>query len=404
MTEATQSGTCPHFPFSNGRPVELEPEYIEFRRDKPVARVELPYGGEAWLLTRMAEVKEFLGDTRFSRQAMKGLSPRYTEAPIADEGGLPMMDGAQHLRTRRLLNKAFSRRRVETLRPAVTTIVNDLVDAMEAGERPVDLVAEFGNAIPREVNCLLLGVPSEDWTRLGRLVDDVIHQGVIPQEQLIASWTELTGYFMTMIKDRRLTPTEDLISEMLQARNGEDAFTDEEVMMNAVVVFVAGYETTACQIVNMICALLRDTEQLEWLRDNPDALPQAVEELLRYVPLTAAGVMPSVAVEDAEIGGVPIAAGEAVYTCVVSANRDEEVFTEPEKLDLRRGNEVNQHVAFGAGPHYCLGASLARVELQVALEAVLRRMPALRLAVPEAELPLKNGLVLRGFEQFPVVW
>ncbi|MFC8042061.1 cytochrome P450 [Nocardia sp. NPDC057353] len=404
MTAVDPTPTCPHFPFGAGRPVELEPEYIEYRRNKPVARVELPFGGQAWLLTRMPEVKALLSDSRFSRQAMRGLSPRYLEDPIADEGGLPMMDAPQHPRTRRLLNKAFNRRRIETMRPAVRQIVDDLIDAMLTQDGPVDLVAEFGSAIPREVNCALLGVPAADWDHLGSLVDDVVHQGLIPQEQLVASWMALTGYFTQLITARRAAPEHDLISALTEVLDGDDVFSDEEIMMNAVVIFVAGYETTACQIVNMVCALLRDPDQMQWLRENLDRIPEAVEELLRFVPLTAVGVMPAKATEDVEIGGVRIAKGDAVYSSVVSANRDEDVFTEPETLNLRRGREAGQHIAFGYGPHFCLGAPLARVELQVALERLLTRLPGIALARPEAELPLKDGLVLRGFESFPVTW
>jgi cytochrome P450 len=404
MQTNDEMNRCPHFPFGSGRPVDLEPEYGEFRRDKPVAKVELPFGGQAWLLTRMSETKAVLGDSRFSRQAMQGDVPRYVKEEITDVSGLPMLDPPQHVRARRLIAAAMKKRRIEEMRPRLTEIVDDLIDRMMEKGQPADLVADFASVLPARAVCLLLGVPHEEWDTLGGYVAAIMNRGIIPDEELMTAAISLGGYLMALTAARRAEPGDDLISALLQARLGDDAFTDEEVVSNAGVIFAAGFETTRCQIVSSVCALLRHPDQMTWLGKNPEAIPNAVEELLRYVPLTDAGVMPSVAMEDVEVGGVTIPKGEAVYACPVSANRDEMVFERPEVLDLQRGAELNHHIAFGFGPHYCVGAPLARMELQISIAAILRRMPDISLAVPEDELPMKPGLVIRGYDRFPINW
>jgi cytochrome P450 len=392
------------FPFGQGGSLELEPEYARLRREEPVSKVEFPYGGSAWLLTRMNDMRDFLSDPRFSRRAAVGNSPRYTPVPIAAEGGLPVTDPPDHTRDRRLLTKAFKEHPVEHLRPRVTEMVDDLIDKMMAQGAPADLVTQFGAILPSQVICLLLGVPYEDWETLGRHVDVLVKVGAAPMGEVIAASTALGAYFTELTAERRAQPQDDLISVMTTVTHRDDAFTDEDVVMNAIVLFLSGADTTACQIVNSVDALLRHPDQLRWLRDNVEAIPDAVDELLRFVPLLVANPMGSVATEDVEIGGATIPKGDAVFSCPASANRDETAFTDPDELDLRRGPEVKRHIAFGYGPRYCLGAGLARIELEVALAGLLRRLPGLRLAVPEAELPAKPGLVLRGFDSFPVAW
>jgi cytochrome P450 len=399
-----EKGGCPRFPFGPGRPLEMEPEYARLRRDEPVTRVELPFGGNAWLLTRMTDTRDFLSDSRLSRQEAVGDSPRYTQIPISEQGGIPVMDPPDHTRARRLLTRAFKERRIETMRPRVAEMVDDLIDKMMASGPPADLVTQFGSILPSQVICLLLGVPYEDWDTLGRHVNTLVQVGAAPMGEVIASSMALGTYFTDLTAARRADPQDDLISAMTTVTHKDDAFTDDDIMMNAIVLFISGADTTACQIVNSVCALLRHPDQLAWLRENLDAIPGAVDELLRFVPLLAANPMASVTTEDVEIGGVTIPKGDAVFPCPASANRDESVFDRPDEFDIHRGPEVKQHIAFGYGPRYCLGAGLARVELETSLEGILRRMPNLGLAVPEAELPPKAGLVLRGFDSFPVTW
>ncbi|MEU7146387.1 cytochrome P450 [Nocardia sp. NPDC046473] len=406
MLEKENNTVCPRFPFGS-QPGELEPEYARLRRESPVARVELPYGGQAWLLTRMSETKSALGDPRFSRQAMRGDVPRYIEAEIPDDGslsGLPSMDAPQHLRTRRLIAQAFTNRRIEAMRPRLTEIVDDLLDRMMAKGRPADLVADFAAILPANAVCLLLGVSYDEWDALGGHVATLMKEGTVPGEQVFIAWQSLRSRLEALTVARRAEPGDDLVSALTQATVGDDSFTDEEIVDHISVIFAAGYETTKCQIVSSVCALLRYPDQLAWLSRNLDAVPQAVEELLRYVPLTDAGVLPSVAMEDVELGGVLIPKGDVVYPCPVSANRDETVFDRADELDLRRSVGPNRHMAFGHGPHLCVGAPLARMELQIALGAILRRMPEIKLAVPEEQLPLKPGLVIRGYDLFPISW
>ncbi|MEU7146388.1 cytochrome P450 [Nocardia sp. NPDC046473] len=399
-----EKSACPRFPFGPRRPVELEPEFAQLRREAPVSRVELPYGGQAWLLTRMTETKAMLNDTRLSRKAMQGDRPRLTKQQLVDLGDLAMMEPAAHTRARRLIVQAFRKCPAEGMRREVTEIVDDLLDRMMVKGPTGDLAADFASLLPSRVICLLLGVPYEDWDKLGGYIRTLVMQDANTGGNAATSaMFSMISYFASLIAARRREPGDDLISALLQATNGDDAFTDEEVKMHAVTIFIAGYETTSCQIVNSVCALLKHPDKLKWLQENPDAMPNAVEELLRYAPLTDAA-MPQVATEDLELGGVTIRKGEVVIPSPVSANHDEAVFERADELDLRRGSELNQHVAFGHGSRYCIGAPIARLELQVALGAIFRRMPDISLAVPEEELRLKSALAIRGFDHFPINW
>ncbi|GAB3206181.1 cytochrome P450 [Marinactinospora thermotolerans] len=400
MTAET-SPIPPKFPFSDGTSLEIEPEYAELRRRPTMTRVVLPYAGEAWLATRMEENRLVLTDPRFSRAALERPDvPRFTPEPVV--GGLGTMDPPEHTRRRKLLSQAFTRRRVEQWRGRVREIAEELLDEMERVGPPADLVADFAFPVPCKVLCEILGVPYEHRHRFVRFLDAVATTGERRGEVIEEAWAELTAYFSELIAERRRAPTDDLLSDVVTARDEGDRFTDTEILDTMIGVLAAGYETTGSEIALMTYTLLQHPDQLALLQQDPKLVPGAVEELLRYIPLSSIGGSPYVAKEDIEMGGVVVRAGEAVIPCTISANRDEEVFDSADRLQVTR--ERCPHLTFSLGAHHCLGAGLARVELQEAMGALIARFPRLRLAVDVAELRTKEGLVIRGFRELPVAW
>ncbi len=396
-TEARQ------YPF--GAPVRLDihPLYAKLRREEPISRVKLPYGGEGWLVTRYEDVKQVLADPRFSRASTVDREdiPRMTPAPPRPNS-LLSMDPPEHSRLRRLVAKAFTGRRVEQLRPHVQQIVDGLLDDLERAGRPADLVQRLALPLPVTVICEMLGVPTQDQHRFRDFSDAILSTTAYTREQIDTARMELERYLSELIAERRERPTEDLLGALVSARDEEDRLSEDELVNMGIGILVAGHETTANQIANFAYLLLTMPEQWKFLCDNLDAVPGAVEELLRFVQLGSGGGSARVATEDIELSGITVRAGESVFVNIQAANRDESVFTDSEILDLTR--EHNPHLAFGHGVHHCLGAQLARVELQVALASLLRRFPTLRLGVASEEVPWKVGLLVRGPKQLPVSW
>lgn len=402
MTETQQVGTARSYPFSEPDRLNLHPLYAQLRRSEPVVRVRLPFGEEAWLATRHADVKTVLGDPRFSRAASRGRDePRTTPQPIGT--GILSMDPPDHSRLRRLVAKAFTARRVEGLRPATTAIANDLIDDMVAAGSPADLVERFATPLPVRVICRLLGVPHTDQELFRTWSEAIVSTTSLRPEQIQEYLGSLHAYMAGLIAQRRVTPTDDLIGALVEARDADhDRLTETEMVELAAGLLAAGHETTVTQISNFLYVLFTNPDRLAELRAHPERIPAAVEELLRYVPLGAAAAFARYATEDVELSGVLVRAGEPVVAALSSANRDGTVFDDPDRLDF--GRESNPHLGFGHGVHHCLGAQLARVELQVALHALVTRLPGLRLAVDDRELPWKSGLLVRGLRAMPVTW
>ncbi|MEV8504755.1 cytochrome P450 [Actinoplanes sp. NPDC051475] len=402
MTDTRQAPTARRYPFSEPDRLDLDPLYARLRRTDPVTRVRLPFGEEAWLATRYQDVRTLLGDPRFSRAASVGRDePRTTSQQVG--GGLLAMDPPDHSRLRRLVAKAFTARRVEELRPATTAIANELIDAMTAAGPPADLVEHFATPLPVRVICRLLGVPTTDQELFRTWSEAIVSTTSLSPERIEEYIGNLHAYMASLIAQRRVAPTEDLIGALVQARDDDnDRLSEEEMVELAAGLLAAGHETTVTQIPNFVYVLFTNPPKLAELRADPDLVPAAVEELLRYVPLGAASAFARYATEDVELSGVLIRAGEPVLGSLSAANRDGEVFTDPDGLDFARG--ANPHLGFGHGVHHCLGAQLARMELQVALRTLLGRLPELRLAVDEKDLPWKSGLLVRGLRAMPVSW
>ncbi|MEU1986098.1 cytochrome P450 [Nocardia sp. NPDC019395] len=391
------------YPFGEPVRLDMDPLYAKLRREEPVSRVELPYGGQGWLVTRYDDVKLVLGDPRFSRAVTVDREdvPRATPAPTRPDS-LLSMDPPEHSRLRKLVAKAFTSRRVQELRPRTRQIVDEKLTALERAGAPADLVQGFALPLPVTVICEMLGVPPQDQHRFRDFSDAILSTTAYTREQIEDARNSLEGYLAEQVAERRRNPTDDLLGALVAARDDEDRLSERELVNLGVGILIAGHETTANQIANFTYVLLTQPEYWKQLRAEPELIPGAVEELLRHTQLGAGGGQPRVATEDVVLSGVTVRAGDAVFVHTQSANRDEAVFDDPETLDLTR--QRNPHVAFGYGAHHCLGAQLARVELQVALEALLERFPELRLAVPVDEVPWKSGLLVRGPKELLVAW
>jgi cytochrome P450 len=312
------------------------------------------------------------------------------------------MDPPEHTRLRRLVSRAFNTRRVEQLRPRVADIADGLVTAMMDAGPPADLVAGYALPLPMSVICELLGVPFEARDRFQAMADAVLSLTAHAPEQVMRSRAELSDYFVALVAGKRANPGDDLLGELITVHDEQEALTDSELIALARTLLTAGFHTTSNQIALSAVCLLRRPDVLDRLREDPSLMPVTVEELLRYNGLGVGGGLIRIATEDVELGGVTIRAGDAVLPALTSANRDGEVFADPDSFDLERGD--NAHMAFGQGMHYCLGAHLARMELDVAFSTLLRRMPQVRLAVPVEELSWTTGRMFHGLAAVPVTW
>jgi cytochrome P450 len=402
-TDADAVGQVPRtYPFSRIR-LEPDPQYAELRRNEPVCRVQLPFGPPAWLVTDYHLTKAVHGDARFSRAAAVGRdNPRETAADVSQVAeSILSMDPPEHTRIRKLVGKALTPRRVEELRPRAADIASGLLDDMIAAGPPADLVDSFSFALPAIMICELLGIPERDRHTFRSWADATVSGTTATPVQEQDAYLHLAGYISRLFAQRRARPGGDLLTRLVHARDNDDRLSEPELLVLAMALLVAGYETTARQITNMTYTLLTHPPQLQQLSQQPELLPAAVEEMLRFNVFGSA-INPRIATTDVELGDVLVRAGEPVLCSRGSANRDENVFSRADELDF--GRDPNPHLAFGYGPHFCLGANLARMELQVALGTILSRLSRLRIAVPEDSLTWHEGTMMRGLAAFPVTW
>ncbi|MFD7431542.1 cytochrome P450 [Streptomyces sp. NPDC059818] len=386
------------YPFNSPDGLQLSDAYERVRDQAGLLRVQLPYGEPAWLVTRYADARLVLGDQRFSRAAAASHDePRQSEGQR--DGGILGMDPPDHTRLRSLVAKAFTVRQVEKLRPQVRELTAGLLDEMKKAGPPADLVDLFALPLPVAVICRMLGVPTEDRPRFRVWSDDALSTSSLTAEEFDASRTELRSYMAGLIDSHRQEPQDDLMTALIEARDDGDRLSELELIDLCVAILVAGHETTASQIPNFVLTLLDHPDQLARLRAEPELVPHAVEELLRFVPLGSGAGQPRYATEDVEVGGTLVRAGSPVLVAVGAANRDALRFTAPGVLDIAR--EGSQHLGFGHGVHHCLGAPLARLELQEALSALIAHFPELRLA---GDVTWKSEMLVRGPRVMPVEW
>ncbi|GAA4951272.1 cytochrome P450 [Nonomuraea thailandensis] len=381
-----------------GCPFDPPPELAGIREQAPISPLTFPDGHAGWLVTGHALARAVLGDPRFSSrpELMHHPLPGVTfgETPPAAIGDLTGIDAPEHTRYRRLLIGRFTVRRMRLLTERVQEITAAQLDVLAEHGPPADLVRLFAQPVPALVICELLGVPYADRETFQRHAAVLAGGDHGPEEQH-AAFGELSEYLHGLVLTKRSHPTDDLLSDL--AGTGLD---DQELAGIGAFLLGAGLDTTANMIALGTFALLSHPAQLAALREEPELADQAVEELLRYLSIAHTGQR--AALEDVELGGRLVRAGETVVVSVQSANRDPDRFADPDRLDLRR--PAVGHLAFGHGPHQCLGQQLARVELRVALPALIGRFPELRLAVPAGEVPLRGGLDIYGALRLPVAW
>jgi cytochrome P450 len=376
------------------------PTYHRLRQEDPVHLSPLGF----WVLTRYDDVVTALRDPRFAKEAIAAfVAARFG---VAISGiGLSMLDRdpPDHTRLRGLVSKAFTPRVVETLRPHVQKIVDGLLDRVQAAGS-MDLIDDFAYPLPVIVICEMLGVPVEDRDRFRQWGLDIargLDAIMLPPDSEVTqrsavSRTALTEYFRGLIATRRAAPRADMLSGLIAAEEAGDKLSEEELLATCILLLVAGHETTVNLIGNGTLALLRHPDQLRTLRENPGLIGTAVEELLRYDgPVQRTARIPS---EDVVIGGRTIPKGDMVMPFIGAADRDPSQFPDPDRLDITR--QENRHVAFGLGIHFCLGAPLARLEGQIAINTLVQRLPKLALATGTP--PYRQSLTLRGLSTLPV--
>ena len=388
------------YPFGPVNGLDIDPKYAWLQEHEPLARVRLPYGEEGWLLTRFDDVRTALTDPRFSlAQAVIRDVPRLTEQRAG--AGLTDLDPPEHTRLRRLVTTAFTARRVERLRARAERIAAELVDTMVRAGPPADLMAAVAVPLPGLMICELVGVPYADRERFQEWVAAFMSITALTAEERMAQMGALAGYLGELAARRREDPADDLLSARVHAQVDEDRLTETEVVELTVQLLAAGYESTASQLGDSVYALATQPGQLALLQARPELIPNAIEELLRWVPLlVTADVLPRYAVADVELSGGTVRAGEPVLLAKHAANRDPRVFDDPDRLDVTR--VVDRQLGFGLGPHHCLGAQLARLDLQVALATLLDRCPALR--VDADVVRWKTGFAVRSPTAVPITW
>jgi len=387
--------------FTPALPGQPVPEIRTISGGRPVFRAELPDGRIAWLVSGYESVRQMVIDQRFSRALAVAPGRAQPGFEMSAAGSISGTDPPEHTRLRKLVASAFTVRRVEALRPRVASIVSQLIDAMAGRPQPADLVASFSLPLPAQVICEMLGVPAEDTDQFHAWSDAIIGDWQRDAGEMMTAAAELYGYFGTLIETKRAQPADDLMTALIAARDDADRLSEHELTAMCCALLIAGHETTANHINLSLLLLLDHPGQVATLRADPELIPGAVEELLRCTRL--GGLPPArVTTEDVRLGGVTIPAGELVIPLYSTANRDRSVFIDPDRLDITR--DAVGHLAFGAGVHHCLGAQLARLELQEAFRGLIGRLPGLRLAVPAGDLEFKPGMAIHSLRELPVRW
>jgi cytochrome P450 len=383
------------------------PFYARLRAEAPVFRVTLPDRQTAWLITRYDDVAQALKDERLAKDRHKALTP----GQMAKQPWVPAMfrplernmldlDPPDHTRLRTLVHKAFSPKLIEGMRPRVERLTGELLDAAVARGR-MDLIHDYALVVPTTIIAEMLGVPVADRHKFHRWSTALLGVSASSWGMFLAIFPvwRFLRYVRNLLRERKARPRDDLISALTQAEEAGQHLSEDEQLAMVFLLLIAGHETTVNLIGSGTLALLQHPDQLARLRDDPALIRPAVEELLRYTsPVETA--TERFAREAVTVAGVTIPQGSLVFAVLASANRDERQFPDPDRLDLTR--EPNRHLAFGLGVHFCLGAALARLEGQIAIQALLRRAPGLRLAAPAESLRWRRGLVLRGLEALPV--
>ncbi|MGW0182239.1 cytochrome P450 [Nocardia sp. NPDC003345] len=385
-------------------PFDPPREITRLRGARPVSPLRFPDGHDGWLVTGYEAVRALMADTRFSSRQDIGVLhvpyetpgiPAATEPSPQIPGLFIAMDPPDHTRLRRKLTGAFTVRRMKMLEERIIEITERQLDAMARLTPPVDLVQEFALPVPSLVICELLGVPYED-----RETFQTNFEKFLIKDQELAEKMAVIGalnmYLAGLVTRKRAEPGEDILSDLAR----DEDLTVEELTGVAFLMLLAGHETTANMLSLGTFALLENPAQLAELRTDPELMPDAVEELMRY--LSVADIFYRYATEDIELGGETIPEGSTVVVSLLAANRDPRRFEDPDTLDVHR--RARGHLSFGHGVHQCLGQQLARIEMRAGFAGLLRRFPTLALAVPAEEVPLRTDMNIYGVHELPVTW
>jgi cytochrome P450 PksS len=388
------------------------PFWARLRAETPAYRIILPTGEPVWLVTRYDDVALVLSDERFAKKSSNALTPDQQAKQVWARKlmktrwlkwlQLSMLhqDPPDHTRLRALVSKAFTPRRIEQMRERIQRLADELLDKVQDQGR-MDVIDDYALPIPTTIIAEMLGVPVADRHKFHRWSRALFVSTTWGLFKAIPSAFALLRYIRKIIKKRRANPQDDLVSALAQAEDAGDSLNEEELLAMVALLLIAGHETTVNLIGNGTLALLEHPDQLERLRNEPALIKSAVEELLRYGS-PVEGATERYAREDVTIAGATIPRGEMLAAIIASANRDERQFPNPDALDITR--EPNKHLSFGLGTHFCLGAPLARLEGQIAINTLLRRAPELRLTGPVSALRWRPGFILRGLEALPVAF
>ncbi|ONI76111.1 cytochrome [Actinosynnema sp. ALI-1.44] len=379
-------------------------QLTRLREARPVSPMVFPDGHEGWLVTGYDAVRQVMADTRFSSRGDIGMlhepfeipgMPAFAEPAPPPPGMFIAMDPPDHTRLRRKLTGAFTVKRMKQLEEHIVDIAERQLDQLARLTPPVDLVAEFALPVPSLVICEMLGIDYADretfQVNTNRFLDTSL-----PFDEKIAAYGALAGYLAELVTAKRAEPGEDILSDLAR----DEDLSVEELTGMAFLLLLAGHETTANMLALGTFALLAHPEQMAELRANPDLVPDAVEELLRY--LAIADTFYRYATEDIEVAGETITEGSTVIVSLLAANHDPQRFDNPDTLDIHR--KARGHMSFGHGVHQCLGQQLARIEMRAGFAGLLRRLPDLELAIPADEVKLRTHMRIYGVHALPVTW
>lgn len=394
-------------------PINLDHEFLQdphavyrqLRKEAPVRQAVMPRGLRVWLVTRYADARAVLADPRLSKDSNRARElfrthVTATETPDtamqAMSGHMLNSDPPDHTRLRKLVNKAFTARTVARLRPRIEQITADLLDGVAAAGK-VDLLESFAFPLPITVICELLGVPREDREKFRSWTNTMVSASTY--EDVARDAGAMAQYLTALVGQKRQVPTEDLLSDLVHVSEEGDSLSDAELLPMAFLLLVAGHETTVNLIGNSVLSLLNHPDQLAKLRADPSLLPNAIEEVLRFDgPVNIATLR--FTTEPVRVGEVEIPAGQFVMASLMAANRDEDRFPDADRLDITR--QPGGHLAFGHGIHYCVGAPLARLEAEVALDGLLRRFDTLALDGEPIALRWRDSTLVRGLATLPI--
>ncbi|TSD49590.1 cytochrome P450 [Rhodococcus sp. KBS0724] len=410
MTTVDEPVTDTTYPFAAVAPTEAAARYKAIAADRPMTKVTMPIGGDAWIIHRTGTARTMLGDPRFVREPFRTGErkiPYFVEFPDFLKTTIQFEDPPQHSKLRRLVQKSISPKRVRGMRDSAIEFANALIDEMVSKGSSSNLVEDYAVALPIQMISNLLGVPPEDRPKFQKWSSSTLAVANMPEEEIMANMVELIQYMMALIDERRREPREDLLSDLANARDKDDSLTDAEIMPIALILIVAGFDNTANFICSGVYSLLNNPDQLGVLLEDIDGVvPTAVEEILRHGRFELGrdvagmgGLVPFVATEDIELDGQLVAQGDAILVDPAATAHDGIAIDDGERFDVTRTD--NPHLTLSYGLHHCLGAPLARMEMQVGIAELFRRLPGIRLA---GDVVVDFDNLTQPITSLPVSW